>query len=37
MLTVDISLPDIEVPAVDGQDAPLDAAVQYLRQGSTHG
>jgi carboxyl-terminal processing protease len=29
--------PDIEVAAVDGQDAPLDAAQQYLRQGAAHG
>ena len=25
------------VASVDGRDAPLDAAVQYLLQGSTHG
>ena len=30
-------LPDVAAPAVDGQDAALDAAVQYLLQGSAHG
>ena len=30
-------LPDVEVPAAEGRDAPLDAAVQYLLHGSAHG
>jgi carboxyl-terminal processing protease len=30
-------LPDVEVASVDGRDAPLDAAVQYLLHGSTNG
>jgi carboxyl-terminal processing protease len=30
-------LPDQSVAAEDGRDAPLDAAVQYLLQGLTHG
>lgn len=30
-------LPDIEAPVVEGRDAALDAAVQYLLQGSAHG
>ncbi|MDQ6671730.1 MAG: S41 family peptidase [Chloroflexota bacterium] len=29
--------PDIQAPAVEGRDAPLDAAVQYLLHGSAHG
>jgi carboxyl-terminal processing protease len=29
--------PDLEVPTVDGRDAPLEAAEQYLRQGSAGG
>lgn len=30
-------LPDIEAPAADGRDAPLDAAVQYLLHGPARG
>jgi carboxyl-terminal processing protease len=30
-------LPDVEAPAAEGRDAPLDAAVQYLLHGSAHG
>jgi len=30
-------LPDIAAPAVEGRDAPLDAAVQYLLHGSANG
>jgi carboxyl-terminal processing protease len=30
-------LPDVEAPTVDGNDAPLDAAVQYLLHGSANG
>jgi carboxyl-terminal processing protease len=29
--------PDVAAPAVEGRDAPLDAAVQYLRSGTAHG
>jgi carboxyl-terminal processing protease len=30
-------LPDVDVPSVEGSDAPLDTAVQYLLQRSAHG
>jgi carboxyl-terminal processing protease len=30
-------LPDLEIAAVDGRDAPLEAAVQYLQGSSAHG
>jgi carboxyl-terminal processing protease len=30
-------VPDLVVPAVDGTDAPLDAAIDYLLHGGTRG